>query len=222
MLSQMARYYGAPRQGEVIYNGRNPGLLNPHASKDDLVVSVGRLWDAGKQVSLLLQHDHRIPVSIAGSGKGPDEVISGAVPAYGARRGVEFRGLQPHPQLAQLFSRASIYAATSQYEPFGLAPLEAALSRCALVANDIPSFREIWGEAAVYFETDNARSLAAAIERLRSERELRLEHANLAYERARQRYTAERMVNDYLSLYGRLLGGGAITDANLPAEVRAA
>jgi len=37
------------------------------------------------------------------------------------------------------------------YEPFGLAPLEAALSRCAIVANDIPSLREVWGSAAMYF-----------------------------------------------------------------------
>ena len=48
-------------------------------------------------------------------------------------------------QMRELLGRAAIYIATSRYEPFGLAPLEAALSRCALVANDIPSLRELWG-----------------------------------------------------------------------------
>src|SRR5581483_9222396 len=138
------------------------------ASKDDLVVSVGRLWDAGKQVSLLLEHDHKIPVCIAGSDKHPDEVMRGATP---------------------------------RYEPFGLAPLEAALSRCALVANDIPSLREIWDDAALYFDANNAQSLADAIERLRADPGLRSTYANRAYDRARQRFTAERMVNDYMSLY---------------------
>ena len=42
-------------------------------------------------------------------------------------------------QLRTLYSRASIYAATSRYEAFGMAPLEAAFSRCAIVAHDIPS-----------------------------------------------------------------------------------
>ena len=56
-------------------------------------------------------------------------------------------------EMRELLSRAAIYIATSKYEPFGLAPLEAALSRCAIVANDIPSLREIWGDAALYFRS---------------------------------------------------------------------
>ena len=49
------------------------------------------------------------------------------------------------------FRSSSIYVAASRYEPFGLAALEAALCGCAIVARDIPSLREVWGEAAVYF-----------------------------------------------------------------------
>ena len=74
-------------------------------------------------------------------------------------------------------SRAAIYIATSKYEPFGLAPLEAALSRCAIVANDIPSLREVWEDAALYFRKDDARSLREALVRLHGDRELRLEYA---------------------------------------------
>ena len=69
-------------------------------------------------------------------------------------------------QVLSFASRASIYAATSRYEPFGMAALEAALSRCALVANDIPSFREVWGEAALYFRANDASSLASLVRRL--------------------------------------------------------
>ncbi len=216
MLEQLTRY-GRAANRSVIYNGRNPGLFNPHASKDDLVVSVGRLWDAGKQVSLLLEHDHKIPVCIAGSDKHPDEVMRGATPARSARRSISFCGPQPHAQLAQLFSRAAMYAATSRYEPFGLAPLEAALSRCVLVANDIPSLREIWDDAALYFDANNAQSLADAIERLRADPGLRSTYANRAYDRARQRFTAGRMVNDYMSLYSSLVARvSAATEAVLP------
>ena len=61
---------------------------------------------------------------------------------------VSLKGPQTESQLRSLYSRASIYAATSRYEAFGMTALEAALSRCAIVANDIPPFREVWGEAA--------------------------------------------------------------------------
>ncbi|MGZ4789745.1 MAG: glycosyltransferase, partial [Terriglobales bacterium] len=53
MLDQLREHHGTIRQGVVIYNGRNPALFNPHVSKEDLVLAVGREWDRAKQVSLL-------------------------------------------------------------------------------------------------------------------------------------------------------------------------
>ncbi len=204
MLHAISAHYTRPSGSLVIYNGRNPGLFNPHASKDDLLVSVGRVWDGAKQVSLLMERDHKTPIYIAGDDKHPDEVLRGGRPAFPARRSVQFGGIKSEGQLAQLFSRASMYAATSRYEPFGLAPLEAALSRCVIIANDIPTFHEIWGDTACYFRYNDAADLADTIEKLQANRELRLTYANLAYNRARQRYTAERMVDAYLTLYKSL------------------
>ncbi len=209
MLDAVSAYYTRPAQGVVVYNGRNPGLFNPHGTKDDLVLCVGRLWDAAKQVALLSQCDHKIPIYIAGSDKHPDEVLRGARPAFPARRQIQFRGPQSERRLSQLYSRASIYAATPRYEPFGLAPLEAAFSRCAILANDIPSFHEIWGNAAFYFRYNDADDLARSLQRLSADRELRMTCANLCYNRARQRYTAERMVDDYMGLYDSLVPAGA-------------
>lgn len=209
MLEQIASYYLRPAHSAVVYNGRNPGLFNAHGTKEDLVASVGRLWDSAKQVTLLSQYDQKVPIYIAGSDRHPDESNVDALPGLPQRRHVQFCGVQSEGQLAHLFSRASMYAATSRYEPFGLAPLEAALSRCAIVANDIPTFREIWGETACYFRSNDALDLASTIERLNNDRELRLTYANLAYNRARQRFTAERMVDDYMTLYESLVPAGA-------------
>jgi glycosyltransferase involved in cell wall biosynthesis len=103
--------------------------------------------------------------------------------------------------LGRLYSRAAIYAATSRYEPFGLAPLEAALSRCALVMNDIPSFREIWGDSACYFRRDDAGGLQQTLEFLAGNREEREAWANRAYTHAHLHYRAENMVDRYLGLY---------------------
>jgi glycosyltransferase involved in cell wall biosynthesis len=206
MMEQIVRCYIQPVQSTVIYNGRNPGLFNPHGTKDDLVTSVGRLWDAGKQVTLLSQYDHKVPICIAGPEKHPDEILPDARPVLSQRRRVHFEGNLSEGQMSQLFSRASMYAATSRYEPFGLAPLEAALSRCAIIANDIPTFQEIWGDAAIYFRRNDALDLAGKVEKLNQDRALRSAYANLAYNRARQLYTAERMVDRYMGLYEFILG----------------
>jgi glycogen synthase len=207
MLNAITEHYGEVRRGTVVYNGRNPGLFNPHVTKEDLVVAVGRVWDKAKQVSLLTECSHHVPVWIAGSEKHPDPAFENRQTERG--HGVRWCGQQSEAQLRHLFGRASIYAATSQYEPFGLAPLEAALSRCAIVANDIPTFRELWGETAFYFRKNDAEDLARKIDQLQNDRELRLNYANLAYRRARQRFTAERMVNDYMHLYQTLVPAGA-------------
>ena len=205
MLNELQEHYDVLRNGSVIYNGRNPALFNPHVSKEDLVMSVGRAWDKGKQVSLLTEARHITPVWVAGADEHPDSAFQDGSQQPNRARGVRFLGPQSEAQLRHLFGRASIYAATSQYEPFGLAPVEAAFSRCALIMNDIPTFRELWGETACYFQQNNAEDLAAKIRELQQDRELRLTYANLAYRRAKQRFTAERMVDEYLNLYRTLV-----------------
>ena len=209
MLRQIEMLYGSPAQSAVIHNGRTPTQFNPHISKDDYVLSVGRIWDAGKQVGLLAEVESASPIFVVGAEQHADQ-SSRTIRSFPASGKVCVKGTQSEAQLRHWYSRASIYAATSRYEPFGLAPLEAAFSRCALLANDIPSFREIWGDTACYFQANDASSLQQQIERLRVDRMLRMTYANLAYNRARERYTADRMVDEYMRLYQAKMSAGAL------------
>src|SRR5208283_2824966 len=130
-----------PRREAIIYPGRNPIFFNPYISKDDSVLSVGRLVDAGKQVFLLTQHAHPFPVCIVGAEQTvpvPRIPIRADVKVATAEASVAIRGPQTEAQLRSLYSRAAVYAATPRYEPLGMAPLDAAFSRCAIVANDFP------------------------------------------------------------------------------------
>ncbi len=209
MMDTIQACYTRPGHGAVIYNGRNPIFFNPYVSKDDSVLVVGQLWDAGKQVSLLTQHAHPLPVCIVGEDTPvptPKIPIRADVKLSTDKMCVALKGPQTEAQLRTLYSRAAIYAATSCYEPFGMAALEAALSRCAIIANDIASFREIWGDSALYFRANDASSLAEAIRRLSEERDLCRSYANRAYQRARLCFTAKRMTDEYLGLYQSLLG----------------
>lgn len=212
MLDRISACYGHPQRAEVIYPGRNPIFFNPYVSKDDCVLAVGRLVDTSKQVFLLTQQVHSIPVCIVGAEHTvpmPRVPIRADVKVATEDTTVAIRGPQTEAQLRALYSRASIFAATARYEPLGMAALEAAFSRCAIIANDIPSFREIWGDAALYFRTNDAESLAASIRLLGADRPMRRAYAELAYNRARERFTTKRMIDDCLHLYRSLIRVGS-------------
>jgi glycogen synthase len=204
MLDQIATHHVRPRNGFVIHNGRSPFLFNPYVPKENCVVSVGRLWDCGKQVSLLAEQKMPVKTYIVGSEIHPDSARRAGVGRASRNSGVHFLGPQPESRLSLLLARSSIYAATSRYEPFGLAPVEAALSRCAIVANDIPTFRELWGDAALFFDANDSGSLRRAIERLNDGPKQRIEYADRAYQHARRHFSAERMVDSYMNLYQQL------------------
>ncbi len=209
MLDQVERHYSKPHLGHVVHNGRTPVLFNPYVTKEDLVLTVGRLWDGGKNASLLTEHEMPIPVLIAGADRHPEQSGDGFSKDAKSLH-VQFEAEQSERALSQLYARAGIYAATSRYEPFGLAPLEAALSRCAIVASDIPTFRELWDGAAIFFRNNDAASLKNVLTLLARDPGLRLRYGNLAFERARQQFTSDRMVEAYVSLYRSLVSAVAL------------
>jgi glycogen(starch) synthase len=207
-MQQMMRVaYGNDFEGDIIAAGRNPIYFNPFVTKEESVLAIGRLWDTGKQVSLLTQHTHGLPVCIVGADNpipAPPVPIRADVRVSTGEHEISVKGAQTESQLRSLYSKSTIFAATSRYEPTGLASIEAAFSRCALVANDTEVYREMWGDAALYFERNNAESLSEVLAQLDGDRELARLYGTRAYNRARERFTARRMVDEYLRLYRRL------------------
>ncbi len=74
-----------------------------------------------------------------------------------------FAGPRPQSALPPLYRRAAAVLCLSLAESFGLAQLEAMACGAPLVASDLPVFREISGDAAVYADPTDARSIARAI-----------------------------------------------------------
>lgn len=210
MLKEIRSSYRLRSSGNVIHHGRNPILFNPYVSKEDSLLAVGRLLDPARQLNLLTEQDHPLPLRIVGTdGREPWPPSISADPASGRHAGVAVKEVESESQLRLLYSRAAIYVATSRYEPSGMNILEAALSRCALILNDIASLREIWADTAVYFQQNDAASLAEAVRRLSHDPQLRRSFANRAYLRARECFNAERMVEGYAHLYSDLVRGSA-------------
>jgi glycosyltransferase involved in cell wall biosynthesis len=199
MLESLRGDYGPLPSAAVVPNGRSghfvPGLKQP------IVLCAGRLWDEAKNVQALarIAADVPWPVYIAGEDASPD---GRTVKLNGA---MALGRLEPS-DLAQWMSRASIYVLPALYEPFGLSALEAALSGCALVLGDIPSLREVWGQAALYADPRSPDELLAALAKLIADPPRREALSTAAMRRARS-YSVTRMARAYAGLYARLAGG---------------
>lgn len=70
------------------------------------------------------------------------------------------------PELAALYSRASVFVFLSEYEGFGLPPLEALSAGVPTVVLDTPVAREVYGPAAIYVKRGDVDGTAAIIRRL--------------------------------------------------------
>ncbi len=69
----------------------------------------------------------------------------------------------PDAELADAFRRASAFAFLSEYEGFGLPPLEALASGIPPVLLDTPVAREVCGAAARYVPRGDIPAIAAAL-----------------------------------------------------------
>lgn len=191
MLNALGENFDLPDWRLVIPNGRAvpPSFNRPRELR---AIVAGRLWDEAKGVSILDDVAKPIPIAIAGESQFEQP---GRPLCKGA---AQLLGLLSQIEMLELFRDSAIYLCPSIYEPFGLSALEAARCGCAVVARDIPSLREVWDDAAIYF-TD-AGSLSEVLEQLARDPQLLEDARRRSFERSLF-YSRDRMVDMYLALF---------------------
>lgn len=194
----LERHYGRGAD-HVVHNGSTAPSSRPTAAREPIAVCAARAWDSAKGISVLDR-----AAGLLGAG-GPAVHLLGSTSSPGGEHlplhHLRAHGPVPRGEVDDWFSRATVYAAPSLYEPFGLAPLQAALHGCALVLSDIGSFRELWDGCAEFVPPGDPERLAAAIDDLVARPERAAAMAGAARRRAERRYTTETMVARYLDLY---------------------
>ncbi|PIQ20088.1 MAG: glycosyl transferase family 1 [Cytophagales bacterium CG18_big_fil_WC_8_21_14_2_50_42_9] len=198
MLREAEALYGPFKSSQVIYNGRNPDIFS-FKTKEPFIFSMGRVWDEAKNLQALASVAAQLswPVYIAGNAVHP---VTGTVQAL---ENVHYLGTLTPAETREYLSRAAIFALPAKYEPFGLSPLEAALSGCALVLSNLASLQEIWGEAATYIQPDDAEALTQALNILIKDELTRTQLGSRALRQGIQ-YTAKQMARHYLKAYSLL------------------
>ena len=204
-----AAAYDLPRP-RVVHNGRAAPPAADEA-REPQVFTAGRLWDDGKNLAALDAAAALIdaPLYAAGPTEGPN----------GARARLRHaRALGPldPPAVRDRLARTPVFASAALYEPFGLAVLEAAQAGCALVLADIPSFRELWGEAAVFVPPESPQAIAAALAALLDAPD-RAAALGAAARHRSARYTLAAMAEGMLGVYRTLLPADLLSRARSEA-----
>jgi glycosyltransferase involved in cell wall biosynthesis len=205
----------------VIYHGLTaaPAVADPFSDRaarlrglPHTVLYVGSIFNRRhvpeliQAFSMLVADHDELELDIVGDNRtSPSLDIEAAVRESAAPDRIHLRSYVSEEELARLYARAGAFAFLSDYEGFGLTPLEALGNGVPIVVLDTAVAREVYGDAAIYVPSAQPPLIARALERaLFDERE-----AARVLAAARQllgRYSWERAARQLLQV---LVGAAA-------------
>ena len=138
--------------------------------RDPLVLFVGTLLNRRNLPELIAafaratvaRPDARL-VIVGSDRTWPPQDLKQAAAAYDVGSKVDIRSYLPHEHLRDHYSRASVFVFLSEYEGFGLTPLEALAMGVPIVVLDTPIAREVYGDAAEFVGVGDIEATANAI-----------------------------------------------------------
>ena len=126
-----------------------------------------RLPDLIAAFALTLRSVPDAQLVIVGSNRTlPRQDLAAIARAHGIGARVRLNQYVPDDELGALYGRASAFAFLSEYEGFGLTPLEALAAGVPVVVLDTPVAREVYGEAALLVPAGDIAATASALTRL--------------------------------------------------------
>jgi glycosyltransferase involved in cell wall biosynthesis len=196
-----ARIYGLSAAPTVVHNGRRAPVIREASRNDVFAFTAGRFWDEGKNFASIdrAAAHASVPVIAAGSLQGPNGTRVEACH-------VQSVGRLTDDEIVSYLSARPIFVSAARYEPFGLAVLEAAQAGCALILSDIPTFRELWTDAAIFLAPHDDEAIARAIDMLAHNGSERARWGDRARS-ASKAYSVAALSSRMISLYHSLLAG---------------
>jgi glycosyltransferase involved in cell wall biosynthesis len=192
------RHYRLEAAPRTVHHGRSPFAV-PSGVPHDFVFTAGRLWDEGKNFGMLDAAAGKIGVPVHAAGP-----LSGPNGTQVLFDNIDCLGMLGEEELGRWLSARPVFVSAALHEPFGMAVLEAASAGCALILSDIPTFRELWDEVALFVDPRDEDGFARAIGNLVGDDFERAVLGRAARERA-ARYTPDAMAAQMAVLYRGLL-----------------
>lgn len=179
---------------KVVHNGYNDFLYQPFsdAKKVQTVLTryglakpyflyVGRLEKKKNTPALIealaiLRENHpeiREKLVLSGDASFGYDEVKYAIEEFNLDREVMMTGWIREEDLPYLFQAASAFVFPSKHEGFGIPVLQALACGVPTIVSDLPVLREIAGDAVLYFNQNNKRSIAQAMAKIVSDSDLR-------------------------------------------------
>lgn len=182
----------------VVNAGRTP-LAVRGSAQHDYVLTAGALWDESSNLAVLDAAASRIgvPVRAAGPVRSPkgDEVMFDNLHCLGNLG---------EKEISRWLSARPVFVSTALYDPLGLSILLAASAGCPLILSDIPDFRELWDEVAIFVDPNDEKGFSDAIAKLVGDDFERAVIGRAARERA-ARHSPRAMAAQMAAIYRSLL-----------------
>jgi glycogen(starch) synthase len=188
-LADEARRLGA-QEVRVVPNGVDvPEDVGPEAAPPQILFA-GRL-SREKGVLELVEAARGLELVVAGDGP-----LRARVP--------QARGWVTHDELELLYGAAAVVACPSRREGFGVVCAEAMAHGRAVVASDVGGLRDLVvdGETGILVPPGDVPALREALERLLADPGLRRRLGAAGRERARDRFSWKRVIDETLRAYG--------------------
>lgn len=209
-LDDLEEYVGQPfgLRGNVIYNAINLTDFDgpaPHSHLQPYILGIGRLV-AQKGFDTLIEafaqaqtplHDLLI------AGDGPERAnLETCARRCGVERRVRFLGRCDRPTSVSLFKGCSFFVLPSRYEPFGIVNLEAMAAGRAVIATRVGGVPEIVvpEQTGLLVPPDDPPAMAAAIQRLAVDLELRVRLGQAGQQRSKA-FTWDAIAEQYCRVY---------------------
>lgn len=211
--ADVIKYAGiAPGKVHVIHNGVDLGRFKGRAGRDAararmglpagvfVVGTVGRFTPEKNHAGLIeavSRTGRAVHAAVAGDGP-----LRGEVEGIARRLGVPLTvtGWLERESVAEFLSALDVFCFPSLWEGFSNALLEAMASGLPIAASDIPSNREMLGDAAVFVPCGDTGALAGALAGLYGDDALRARLSEAALRRA-PGFSIQKMIGRYEALF---------------------
>lgn len=220
---EVVRYFSVPEgKISVLHNAVSPEFLeNQSADREALratyrlpksfLLYVGTLQPR-KNIPLLLrafarlrEEDSALGLVLCGNRNGHhvDQKIDEIVARLNLADSVVFPGFIDQADLPDVMSLARAFVYPSHYEGFGIPILESMSRGVPVVASDIPSLREVGGDASMFAPPDDVEAFVEAIRAVCSEGDSRNDLIEKGFRRARF-FSWERSARNLLAVYEKI------------------
>jgi glycosyltransferase involved in cell wall biosynthesis len=168
----LSRWLDGKAVGPVIHPGIDERSM-PYEGYDEpreqdsafRLLCVGRL-ERAKRVDLFVRAAQRVQQDIIVDivGDGPEKEM--LLRLSGKDKRIRLHGYLPDNRLWELFRTCYLVVYPTEFEGFGMPPMQALYFEKCCLASDIPVLRSIYGERIEYFRVGDEDELVSSIERL--------------------------------------------------------